>query len=453
MNLQIAKWVSTKVYSLENNKNIAYIFNHKSNEFIELEGFAALLWNVLTENPSLEKLIEFSKINQFENELEDFLLELSKLGLLINSKENTVQNNCFNNASKNIEELIDFQAETTEFLGEHGFLPRLFLEMTYNCNLKCIHCFNEKNSKPVFIKFEEAKSAIDEAVELGAFYITLSGGECTLNPDFIKTLEYIREKRLAFDLFTNGQTLYDDNELFNKVTELYPFKISLSLYSMNVETHDKITGVKGSHYKTLNVIKKLKENDINVEIKCFLTKYNAYDYKEIQTFAKENNVSLSIDYELLSNPDNTNADVKITEKQLLYMLLDEESMYSIKRINPHNINEGFKNLRICGAGHNCLLINPNLEIYVCPPLKISLGNYKTKSLKDIWLNKDPNSERNKLKLLKKSDLKYCYKKEECKYCIYCPAMSHSANCHLKPYKYFCKESQIKLKAAKLTGII
>lgn len=453
MSFRIAKWVSTQVYSLSNYKDIAYIFNHKSNEFIELEGISALLWKALINHSTEKELIDFSKKNKIEAELEDFLNELSSLGLITNPEnKNRIFSPYFNNSLKNIEELIDFQAETTEFLGKNGFLPRLFLEMTYNCNLKCLHCFNEKHQKPSYITFEEIKPLIDEAEKLGTFYIALSGGECTLNPDFIRILEYIREKKLAFDFFTNGQTLYDNNEFFQKVIDLYPFKISLSLYSMNPETHDKITCVKGSHYKTLNVIKKLQANNINVEIKCFLTKYNAYDYKDIQMFAKEHNISLTIDYELLSNPDNSNNDVRITEKQLLDLLLDEQSLYNIKNIKPHNINDDFKNLRICGAGHNCLLINPNLEIYVCPPLKISLGNYRNTSLKNIWLNKDANSELNKLKALKKTDLKSCYKQEQCKYCIYCPAISHSANHHLKPYKYFCKESKVKLKAAKLAGI-
>lgn len=415
MKVQIANWISTQVYSLNNNKIIAYIFNHKSNELIELESFSALLWQKMLKNPRIK--------------------DINK-----------------NQSKKDIKEIIDFRDELTDFLSENGFLSRLFLEMTYNCNLKCIHCFNQKNSKPLYIKFEDIKSAIDEAVELGIFFVTLSGGECTINPDFVKTLEYIREKRIAFEFFTNGQTLYDNKELFKKIINLYPFKISLSLYSMNEKTHDKITGIKGSHFKTLNAIKQLKENNINVEIKCFLTKYNASDYKDIQTFAKENDISLAIDYTLVSNFDNSNNYVRITEKQLLDLLLDENSLCSIKKIKPYNINEQFKKLKICKVGHNCLLINPNLGIYLCPAFKISLGNCKTTSLKAIWQDKNTSSKLFKIKSLRKIDLKNCYKKEECKYCVYCPAISHSSNCYLKPYKYFCRESKVKLKAAKLAGI-
>lgn len=453
MSYKITKWISTQIYSFEKNKNIAYIFNHKSNEFIELEDFSALLWKELLKTPSKESLVEFAKKYKFENELDDFLKELIESGLIISDNEKNIYSAIdykYNN--KNINELIDFQSETTCFLSKHGFLPRLFLEMTYNCNLKCIHCFNEKDLKPQYIKFEEIKPAIDEAFELGTFYITLSGGECTLNPDFIKILEYIREKKLAFDFYTNGQALYENQQLFDKIIDLYPFRISLSLYSMNEKKHDEITGVNGSHFKTLNVIKRLKENNINVEIKCFLTKYNAKDYKDIQTFAKENNISLTIDYKLVPSPNNSNKNVRITEKQILNLLLDEKSIINIKNVQPHNINNNFKNSIICSAGRSCLLIKPNLDISVCPVFKILLGNYKTKSLKDIWLSKDANSELNKLRALRRIDLKHCFKKEECKYCDYCLAISNSVNCYLKAYKDFCRNSKIKLKAAKIAGI-
>ena len=51
--------------------------------------------------------------------------------------------------------------------------------------------------------------------------------------------------------------MYDDEELFNEIIKIYPHQISLSLYSLNAEIHDKITGVVGSQQKTLYIIEKL----------------------------------------------------------------------------------------------------------------------------------------------------------------------------------------------------
>lgn len=448
---QIPLWISSKVYSLQK-ETFAYIINHKSNELIELDGVSAVLWQKILENDLNIK--DFVKKNNLENEFNDFINELCSLELLLT--DNKIESALNNTSQKDTLPIYtndcDFLGEITEFLGNNGFLPRLFLELTYNCNLRCIHCFNEKNIESKSISFDDAKKIIDEAISLGTFSVTVSGGECTLNNDFVKIAEYVRKNKLALEIFTNGQTLYDNVDLLNKILKLYPYKVSLSLYSMRPEIHDKITKVSGSHKKTIEVIKKLKENNINVEIKCFLTKYNAYDYLEVQNFAEDNQINMTLDYELIPNNDGTNENIRITEKQLLDLLIDESSIHNIKHKNVNNINGNFKKFIICGIARNSLSVNPNLDIYCCPPLKIKLGNYRETTLHDVWDNNRLDSKKNKLKNLRKSDIIGCYEHDFCKYCVYCPGIAYSENSFLKPCENFCRQAKIKMQAVKICGI-
>lgn len=443
-------WLSSQTYILKDKTYLACIFNHKSNELIELEGLSALLWKLLSEGKSNSEILKVARKNQFENELEDFLEELHSVGILLindNKEEDLTNIRPYNRANLyGIMGELDFCFQK---LDDNGFLPNLFFELTYNCNLKCVHCFNDKNLKEQ-PTFEDVKPIIDEAIKLGTFFITLSGGECTLNKDFIKIAQYIREKRLALCIYTNGQTFYDNPELLEKVVNLYPFEIALSLYSMNSEIHEKITGIKGSYHKTLSVIKKLKEKNINVRINSFQTKYNPYDCKEIQEFAKENNVSCAIDYELINNPDKSNSDVRITEEQLLKMFKANTSLYKIDNFKIIEFNDVFmKKALLCSAGHKAISINPNLDIYTCPTLKIPLGNYKNVSLKELWKNKDNKSSKlYKIRNIRRIDLSDCYKHEYCKYCSYCLGIALSEGSFLKKNKTFCKEAKIRMKVHK-----
>ena len=453
--LKVPIWCSTRVYSPIPQKKVALILNQINNEYALLDEESAFLWEFITKNSNYNEILKYAKTKNLQEELDNFLNELIELGFLIkeNQKEKSIKvknfetNQTFDETKQ--KEFISFQDSFFSFLEENGYLPRLFIEATNNCNLSCIHCYNDKNAKE--IKFKDLKNIIDEAEELGVFYVTLSGGECTLNKDFLEIIKYIRKKRIALDFFTNGQSLHDNKSLCDKIIDLYPYKVSLSLYSMNPEIHDSITRVNGSHEKTISTIKYLKERNINIEIKCFLTKINVNDYLDVQTFAKENGLNFTLDYRLINNKDKSNKNIGIdNEKQLLKIFLDKKSCLYAKNIETNEINDDFLNNRICNGGYSSLSISPDLNVYICPALKIPLGNLKTKSLKSIWEDKSPTSNLQKIKKLKKIELQECYKYDYCKYCNYCPAISYNSGRYLKPNNNFCEEAKTKQKAVELS---
>ena len=446
--MKIYNWISSQVYKLEDN-TAAYIFNHKTNEFIELEGEAAVLWKYILNGYSYFEIKKFLERDNFSIELDAFLTELHSISLLsLDDKDTDEESMHFSDFSQHCNSINEFDfARIRIFLYKNGFLGSLFIVTTYCCNLKCIHCLDDKSSSKQ-IEFQDIKPIIDEAHKLGVFLVTLSGGECTLNKDFIKICEYIREKRMALQFFTNGQSLYDNKDLFNKVISLYPYQIALSLYSMKPEIHDKITGVKGSHHKTLSIIKKLKENNVNIRINCFLTKYNAYEYKDVEIFARNNDIGFMTDSGLFPNPSKSNYHCKITSKQLLDLYCNNTDFVN-GLLKAPKLKSRLKE-EICLAGRYGLTIKPDLNIYACFALKIPLGNCKNTSLEDIWKNK--NSKLIEIRSLKGCDLKNCYKYDYCTYCSYCLGFAHSEGSYLQPCPRFCEDAKIKMKAVKLCGV-
>ena len=91
-----------------------------------------------------------------------------------------------------------------DFFSEHtvknDFLTMMMLELTPLCNFKCPFCYARVSpealkAKGVEIKrFDQWKKYIDEAAEMGCMEIALTGGECTLHPDFCKIYEYAYDK-------------------------------------------------------------------------------------------------------------------------------------------------------------------------------------------------------------------------------------------------------------------
>ena len=295
-------------------------------------------------------------------------------------------------------------------------INQLYLQLTYKCNLKCRHCFMPQNAKECEITYEKAKEIIDEAYDLGINNVRISGGECTLSRDFIKIIRYIRQKYLSYSFVTNGQMLYEDESLFNEIINTYPNNIKISLYSMEENVHDFITGVKGSHYKTLNVINRLKKHNINVTIACFLMKYNAAGCKAVNDFAKEINADITFDTIFIDNPGNLNSYVKLSEEETEVLYLNKNY--------PNNIyNSELKrmrtNVKMCEAGYMLLNVMPNLDITPCVNVKYKLGNFKTDSLTKIWNEVIPRFRQN----LPFKNTSECNKHPYCRYCRFCPAIA------------------------------
>ena len=59
-----------------------------------------------------------------------------------------------------------------------------------------------------------------------------------------------------------------------------------------------------------------------------------------------------------------------------------------------------------------------------------------------------SSKLNKIKNLKKKNLKECFQEEYCKYCTYCPGITFLENKFLERYEPFCKEAKIKMALSK-----
>ena len=99
-----------------------------------------------------------------------------------------------------------------------------------------------------------------------------------------------------------------------------------------------------------------------------------------------------------------------------------------------------------------LSIDPNLDVYCCPSLKIKLGNLKETSITEIWRPKSEQSVLSSIRKLRKKDLTECWKEEYCKYCIYCLGISNFGGKYLKKYEPFCKSAKIKMEVARLNRL-
>ena len=434
--MEIFNYISTRTYFIRKNLSVSIIFDSKNFKYYLLKGLSSDLWNIIVETKNFSKFMEYALQKFRLNEIEDFLSELKdnkiiSINKIFSKSTHNFLSNTISIASSNFDYFYD---NWTRFTIYNDLINTLILELNYRCNQHCIHCYNHKNMDEYNISFDWAKKAIDQAYNLGISLVKLTGGECTLNKDFLKIAKYVKSKKLELQINTNGIILNDNNQLFDEVINLYPSKIQISLYSTNPAIHDYITGVNGSFEKTANVCKKLAQAGVNVAISTVILSYNSDCYRDVSNFAKEIGVKNNFSSLFIYNPQNNNLAAKPSIESLEQYFKEElKKKKTTGRIDNCNSND----IIICKAGLDRLCINPKLDILPCTDLDYILGNLKTTTLDNI---KSTTLKEFREKSIKKN-LKECFNEEYCTYCSYCHLQGCFNNSFLNKQPILCEHSQ------------
>ena len=172
-------------------------------------------------------------------------------------------------------------------------LDFLWLELEANCNLGCAHCYAETQNPALFSQTRQTSSGepmtvddwikvLQQASELGCQEVQFTGGEVLLYRDLLTLIDAAKDRGFDFiEVYTNGMLLTD-----NKVKALAERNVHLavSLHGTHAETHDALTGLRGSFSHTLMALKRAKENAIPVRIAGVAVAANQHDIIHLPTF-------------------------------------------------------------------------------------------------------------------------------------------------------------------------
>lgn len=261
-----------------------------------------------------------------------------------------------------------------------GF-EELTLELTDWCPSKCLHC--SSNSGPTCRKFLDGKVAlrlVDEAASLSAQKISFGGGEPTMAPSFIPTVERATELGLVAEVFTCGiqsgpylKTISDD--VISKCEKFTGIKFLFSLYGADAEIHDCITQTPGSFVVLCESLRKCLDVGIECEINFVPVKINFLELEAVIELAETLGINrLSVlrfvpqgrGYENRENLELT----KEEENNFVEVLLSlrNEKNIAIRTGSPFNgIIPG--NQVPCRAGAGKLVVQPDGNVLPCEVYK------------------------------------------------------------------------------------
>ena len=408
-----------------------------------------------------------------EESLTDFFEQLVNVGLLIpklfdEDELNEIRSKIKQDRvkyiqNKTIKERLPFEVDSVEsqfkdLLYSVDVPFGVMFELTYNCNEKCIHCFNpgasrndsEKSTRgdTKELNLSDYKRIIDELAEMGVVRITLTGGDPFVKKDIWAIIQYIYDKDFALDIYTNGIYLSENDNVF-KLAKFFPRSVGISIYSGDAYIHELITRRKDSFEKSLSVIKSLTNLAIPMMIKCPITKANVKLYYTVANIANEYGGTIQYDLSISNSVDgdfSITKNLRIDEKTMEIVLRDSQvPLYVGEEVPNYGQQHKDPSSNLCGAGHYSINITPDGKVYPCNALTIELGNVNSETFSSIWKNSE---ELIKLRKITLADTEICGKLPCCEYCNYCVGCSFTEyGSVLKPNTENCFVAQVRRNLA------
>lgn len=383
--------------------------------------------------------------------IKEFILTLCDVGLLTDDIYNSDDINSYRTAiclerKKSHKRAIERHSEDsfgTRSTAEELFLKKapvcgsVMLELTYRCSEKCIHCYNpgasrndteESHRSYGFqeINIDDYKTIIDDLYDNGLFKVCLTGGDPFAKEGVWEIIDYLYEKEIAFDIFTNGQSLYGKEE---RLAKRYPRSVGLSIYSLEDEIHDGITRVKGSLSRTVSVTRRLSDLSVPEYIKCCVMKANLNSYHTIYSLADEVGAKLQVDINVSDSIDGdkcVRTYLKPSEEEYKILLRDPNTL-SYVDINGEDYTQfdlDFAiNQRPCNAGIKSFCICPDGSVIPCCAFHYILGNILKSSIKEI-VN---TQEYHKWEAITLKDYDKCVSCKHIAFCSLCSGFNYAEN--------------------------
>ena len=314
-------------------------------------------------------------------------------------------------------------------------------DLTYRCNLHCVHCYLTGGNKQFECTTEEIKNILRQLADAGALYLTFSGGEIFLRKDLPEIVREARKLHFAVRLLTSGTLI--DGEMVKEIAEWHPEMVAFSVYDLNPSVHDGITKSFGSLTKTLNVISALRERNVPIKISSVLMRSNVDGYRRLYNFAKEIGAQFQVDYRITPKTDGSLKPLQyhITESEARHVLGDPvfSREYETTDADPVQGYTGVFNEIPCGAGHMSCYISPYGTITPCVQVPIECGSLRENNLSEVWQN---SPELKAFRAIRFSDIPKCAKCKLFTYCRPCPGLNlvETGNLFTPPMRV-CKEAE------------
>lgn len=272
-------------------------------------------------------------------------------------------------------------------------LNEISIELTQRCPNRCIYCSSMSSPEATTeLGAERVISSIDEAAELGAKTVCLSGGEPFLHSDFLQIVDHAYLRKLQIYIYTSG-IIYDKGEPVSIPTDvLARIKGKVAKLIVNIEAADEALydQIMGTHFGGLELLHRSVQNarklGITVEAHMVPMNINVGQIPDVISLCREWGIS-RISFLRLVLQGRAMENVHLTKLDKMEHVITQHEIAEYREIAPGSIRIGIP-FRSCSERVNCLTGTTKLNIrydgnvYPCEAFKNGLPHGLTASEPD-----------------------------------------------------------------------
>jgi len=244
-------------------------------------------------------------------------------------------------------------------------------ELTYACNLSCVHCLSSSGRRdPRELSTEQCKSIIDELQRMQVFYVNIGGGEPTVRSDFWELVDYATAHQVGVKFSTNGVKI--DKKVAARLAASDYVDVQISLDGATAEVNDAVRGP-GSFVMAVRALENLSEAGFkDAKISVVVTRHNVSQLDDFKALADKYGATLRI---TRLRPSGRGADVwdelhptQAQQRELYNWLVanGEGVLTGDSFFHLSAYGDALPGLNLCGAGRVVCLIDPIGDVYACP---------------------------------------------------------------------------------------
>ena len=244
-------------------------------------------------------------------------------------------------------------------------------ELTYACNLSCVHCLSSSGRRdPRELTTAQCESVIDELQAMQVFYVNIGGGEPTVRPDFWHLLDYAVDHQVGVKFSTNGSRITAERARFLADSDYVDVQVSLDGATAAVNDHVRGNGSYDTAIRALDHLSDAGFSDAKISV--VVTRQNVDQLDEFKRIADDHGATLRL---TRLRPSGRGADVwdelhptAAQQRQLYDWLLHagENVLTGDSFFHLAAFGETLPGLNLCGAGRVVCLVDPIGDVYACP---------------------------------------------------------------------------------------